>query len=137
VLQEGLGHEELRRKYVFQALPEEDAKRLRDRVKAMLDEDPKVLEKIRTVPSRDSIFQGVHREGYRDAMIKNISLTQANTLAMKKALGFENASQPEINRQVVGQMVKLFQRRNGDSGSSEVQSRLEPCVCIDVVQLLC
>lgn len=41
---------------------------------------------------------------------------------LKRMFSYANASQPELNDLAIRQMVAHFQRRPGDTGSSEVQS---------------
>lgn len=107
--------------FKYSSTAEEDAEALSRRVKDLMSTVPNALEHIRSVPSVESIWPNTFREGFRDEVLRDLNITHANALYMKRAFGFQNAAKPEINRQFVKQMVQIFGRRNGDTGSSEVQ----------------
>lgn len=109
------------KKYQFTSSGTEDAEALSSRMKALMQEIPEALEHVRSAPDITSIWPNSFRDGFRDEMLRDINITHANALYMKRAFGYQNASKPEINRQFIHQMVELFGRRNGDTGSSEVQ----------------
>lgn len=101
--------------------PEASKEEMADKTRQALMTIPKVKETIKVAPDYAHIWPNRYREGFRPEVLKEINLTHCNAETLKRAYGFQNAGKPELNRQVARQMIEIFGRQNGDTGSPEVQ----------------
>jgi hypothetical protein len=90
-----------------------------------LAEHPKIRSSISKVPDYPSIWPEYFRPvWFTSDAIKDLPVTSENAIYMKRAFSHWNASRSELNKVMTRQLVDLFKRDEGDSGSSEVQSKI-------------
>ncbi len=89
-----------------------------------LAEHPKIRATINRVPDYPSIWPEYFRPvWFSPDAIQDLPVTPENAIYMKRAFSHWNSSKKELNKLMTRQLVDLFKREDGDSGSSEVQSK--------------
>lgn len=82
----------------------------------------KIHRMMKEAPSSVFLWPDRFRQGFDKSMLDKLNADKDESSFLKSIYGFQNASQSEIGRQVIKQMIQVFQRKNADTGSSEVQS---------------
>ncbi len=89
-----------------------------------LAEHPTIRATISKVPDYPSIWPEYFRPvWFTPEAVQDLPVTPENAIYVKRAFSHWNASRSELNKVMTRQLVDLFKREDGDSGSSEVQSK--------------
>lgn len=81
--------------------------------------------RVRKAWAVDDIPAGVYRGGVSEKDIDKACKDDKERVVLKRILGYQNASQPEINSVAIKSALKEFQIHPTDTGSSGAQSQKE------------
>ena len=90
----------------------------------MSSTSPPTVTRVRKAWKAEDIDGGIYRDGVEEAAIDEATNESEYQRSMlKRVLGFQNASQSEINQVAMKSALKEFQRHETDTGSSEAQGK--------------